>query len=280
MGYDIGLILPAHNEEERIIHVLDSITTTFTPEIENAPTLEILPILIDSCSDDSTYDTMYWQVFARQILGTIGRVEIKRVKEKGLAFALKTGFEEALSIFTRCYHILKADVDSDLTEVMKTFVPAVIFDPAFVVSKRKREFLTDHPEYSREQQYEKTRWEDIANVMKTEYPNWDLDPSTCGTQLIRYDVAMKLLKDERFQNYDRPWGLDFLTALLAPELAGWQISLGGVPSFAVMDLDGTFDPGRRPLEKIQSQYDTYLEIIAMLKGKEPQELSHLYRENP
>jgi len=242
MGYDIGLILPAHNEEENISRIFGKIKANYTPDIENAPPLQILPILIDSGSDDSTLYNICAQADVHQHLGNIHRVDIQQVSEKGLSLA------------------------------------RVLMDPDFVVSMRKKEFLTAHPQYSKEQQYEKERWEDISTVMKTEYPRINLDPATCGTHLIKYDLAMKLLDNETFQKYDKPWGLDFLIALLAVDLIDSnQISFAGAPSMGVVELKkGNFDPSRRTLDKIEAQHDTYLEIIAMLKGKKPYMLSKLY----
>ena len=62
-----------------------------------------------------------------------------------------------------------------------------------------------------------------------------------------------------------------------PEIKGMAQALDlKIQRKMVTFSNGKYDPSRRTKDKVRAQYDTYIEILAELEGKQPQDLSPLY----
>lgn len=276
---NLVILLPAYNGAESIKANLSSLREDL--KIEGFPwmdEIDIIPIVLDDGSLDDTAEASVRMLNAAYVTGAVKDALVYRTDHNiSLSEVLKRGYQIALNYGT--HHVLKTDVDFDFSfkEVIQQFVPRVFSDPQFGVSRRERAFDTEHPEYGKTQAYEKKRWEDVMKLMEEHYPGYPIDPSTCGTQLLRHDIVYNLIQDARFRHYDKPWGLDFLVALMYPEVTVPDIVFEGHPvEFGLNLFEGKFDPARRPYDKVKAQYDTYIEIIGMMKGKDPQDLSGLY----
>ncbi|GAG00442.1 unnamed protein product, partial [marine sediment metagenome] len=98
----------------------------------------------------------------------------------------------------------------------------------------------------------------------------NLDPASVGSQLYHRDFIDSMLKNPLVKNHNKRWGLDLLIALLGISSDKFNV--------AVKKIDGKYDISRRPHEKVKTQYDTYIEIISQIVGKEPEKLSWLYNK--
>lgn len=147
-----------------------------------------------------------------------------------------------------------------------TVVGGVLYAAQVVAGVRWREIL-EH-----ENPYEVWRRNDTVSILEREIGLKNLDPPSCGTQFYEAGALLKLLADKRIAQYDKRWGLDFIVPLVAQRI--------GLKTDVIPIENGSYDPERRPADKVGSQYDAYIENIASIVGKNPHEISETYRKTP
>jgi len=122
-----------------------------------------------------------------------------------------------------------------------------------------------------ENAYEVLRREDILKVLNEEIGIKGLDPPSVGSQFYRKEFLNKLLEIPIVKNYEKRWGFELLLDLVSVKL--------GINLYIVHIEKGNYVPSRRQKEKVDAQYDSYIEIIAQLNNKPPESLSKLYKGN-
>lgn len=254
---NIALVLPAFNEESGIERALRNVKSG----INLFPQYNFTLFTVDDGSSDNTSEAIaHWSEFLDLNLSP-SRNDVNI----GIAQTLKKTYREVVQ--TDNDFIIKTDLDSDFDQriVLERLVPYVLSDEQIVAGVRWREITIE------ENAYEVERRKDVLRILREELNVRKLDPPSIGSQFYRKEHLIYLLNDPMVGSYDKRWGFELLLDLVSAKL--------GFVAPVVQIEKGNYDPLRRPREKVDAQYNSYIEIIADLKGKLPQELSSLYNNN-
>ena len=257
MNKKIALVLPAYNEEQGIAAALGNVARGMGhfPDY----TFELFPI--DDGSQDNTFRVIEAQ---GQALG-LNCHPHKNPENQGLVRTLKYTYERILADHHDVDYILKTDLDADFDQerVLQRLLPYIDDYVDVVAGIRWREITRE------ENAYEFERRTEIFKILTDELGLSKLDPPSAGSQLYTREAAQQIFAHPTVENYDKRWGLDFLVPLVARSL-DLDVEISAIEN-------GSYDPGRRPEDKVRLQYDTYLEIIGQLVGKSHEQLSKLYK---
>lgn len=244
MKKNIGLILPAYNEEGNLEKSIKNIEKGMS----KFPYYKFSVYPVDDNSTDNTYKRLVeWQVNSKyEIIAT------KNSKNMGVAQSLKNMY--GVIAYVGEDYILKTDMDSDFDQsvVLERLLPYVESTEKIVAGVRWREITKE------ENAYEVTRRNEVLEVLKREYGVTELDPPSVGSQLYEVNHLRKLMNHPYAVGYDRRWGFEFMLDLLSAKLEGKH------PPIVKIEK-GQYDPARRPKEKVDAQYTTYLQIMKELK---------------
>lgn len=173
-------------------------------------------------------------------------------------------------------YVIKTDLDGDFE-----FLAVLSCLLSYVGSSFVNVVASRWIEPDRFKIYEKKRREEILEIMEDNQKALnldslnvmikDFDPASAGTQLYRSDILKEIINHPLIKNYNKRWGLDFLVPLIVLGLKD-----GGVK---IEKIKGNYQRGRREFIKIKNQFDIYIEIIANLLNKKPEELSEYYFYN-
>ena len=249
----IALILPAYNVEDYIERSFSNIQKG----IEKFPEHEFTLFPIDDASKDRTYEAIcYFGVHYKL------RVRpFRNPKNIGNALSLKRIYQSTINTANDVF--IKTDLDADFNQqtVIERLMPYVTKDVELVIGVRWRRFTQE------ENPYEYAWREEELKILKEHFGIDNLDPPSTGSQFYKKSLLKELLSWPVVQMYDRRWSLDMLLDLLSIKLdKKVEINLE----------DGHYDSVRRPKEKIDDQYNCDIEIISLLTGKHPREISKLY----
>ncbi|MBW2972925.1 glycosyltransferase [Candidatus Woesearchaeota archaeon] len=256
MKKKIALVLPAFNEEKGIASSLLNIRAG----ICEFPQHDFKLFPIDDASSDNTYEAIqHW--------GRVYELKLRPFKNQqnmGVAQSLKKMYK--IIAKTDVDFIIKTDLDSDFNQriVLEELVPYCDTDEKIVAGVRWREITPE------ENAYEVERRNDILKILEEELGVTELDPPSVGSQFYSRGHLETLLEQPMVQAYDKRWGFELLLDLVSAKI--------GVKAPVVRIEKGQYDPARRPPEKVDGQYNAYIEIVAALIGKAPQELSKLYNK--
>tara|TARA_B100000315_G_scaffold245027_1_gene270411 strand:- start:473 stop:1267 length:795 start_codon:yes stop_codon:yes gene_type:complete len=258
----VAVVLPAYNLEETIASSLGRIEAG----IENwSSEYDFEVFVIDDGSEDGTYQAA--QEWSEE--HPLGINLDKNPENLGLAETLRRAYQRVLE--SDPDFILKTDLDADYDQ-RKTF------DKLLSVPEKPHVItLVGDRNFPREQNpYDFDMREDMLRILgeepdlgRLEPDLGRLDPSTIGSQLYQAAYVRHMLKQEITMNHRKRWGMDLIMSLFAFVKNGFDAMM--------VDVDmGEYDPTRRPKEKVRAQYDAQIEIIGVLVGKSPQELSLMY----
>ncbi len=233
------VFLPVYNEKQYIKPVINEITETLKKlEKEHERTYDILVVNDNSDSE---------------LLGMLKDIAKENTKlsianhgiNKGLAAAIKTGFDYSLD---NGYDIVMR-TDCDLEQLhsdmlMKLNNADRNFD--VVVGRRHIQF----PENSLEG---KTTYKRTMEL--NEKFGLDLVEPSSGNHRSYRKILEKVVDTDYYQDYSRRWGLDTVLVVLAKKLGG---------DIGYVDVEGRYEPDRRPDEKVITQDRIRKEIIAEL----------------
>ncbi|MFH0829945.1 MAG: glycosyltransferase [Candidatus Aenigmatarchaeota archaeon] len=262
MPKTVAVVLPAFNEADGLkkpfANIKDGIDE-FRRLYDNS--FKLFPI--DDGSTDGTYDVMV-RCCADYELPAI---PYRNEKNLGIARTVHDAYIRILSQFNPDY-FLKTDLDADFNQqtVFERLMPFVVNGADAVAGIRWREISRA------ENSHEVDRREDMLRILKEEFGLTEFDPPSAGSQLYSRKAMATLLDQPMIRNYNRRWGFDVAMPLLARKL--------GFGAPVVKIENGSYDPKRRPKEKVDAQYDAYVEIVGQLTGKKPAELSTLYAIPP
>ncbi len=252
----IALVLPAFNLEGMVYNSLEKVRAGTV----DFPAHHFIFYPVDDGSTDGTFAEIERYGAGHQL----AILPYRNPKNKGLVQTLRETYQRVLTDGLSDY-VLKTDLDSDFDQclVLRWMVPLIDSKTQIVAGVRLRPITRE------ENEYEYDRREDVFRIMRGELGLDDIDPPSAGSQLYSASFLSHLLDHSLIQRYDKRWGFDFLLPLVGRSLGA------DVP---VVHIErGRYDPARRPRDKVREQYDSYIEIMAALLGKNPQELSALYR---
>lgn len=251
----VAVVLPAVNEED----VLEKSFANVKKGMILFPQYEFQLFPIDDGSTDNTFNAMLEWCFEYDLPAVIHR----NPKNIGVAATVHEAYVRILSQCNPDY-FMKTDLDADFNQqtVFERLMPFMANGADAVAGVRWREIKRE------ENSYEVDRRDDMLRILKEEFGITEFDPPAAGSQLYSRRAMSRLLDQPMIRNYNRRWGFDVAMPLLARKL--------GFGAPVVKIENGSYDPKRRPKEKVDAQYNAYVEIVSDLTGKEPSSLSRFY----
>ena len=250
----IAIVMPAYNSEEYIEKSFLNISNG----ISLFPQYKFTLFPIDDASIDDTYQAfLHW--------GEKFKLEIRPFKNHqnlGNAVTLKKTYQSIIDTDHDAFIKTDSDADFNQATVLEKLVPYIEGDKELVVGVRWRIFTPE------ENPHEYAWREEELKILREVFGIMGLDPPSTGSQFYKKDLLKELLSWPVVQMYDRRWSLDMLLDLLAVKLG---------KKFEIINIeDGAYDNSRRPKDKVDDQYNCDIEIISLLTGEHPKELSKLY----
>lgn len=233
------VFMPVYNEKQYVKPVINEITETLKKlEEENERRYDLL--VVNDNNDSELIGILHDIVRENAKLSFVNHGT-----NKGLAAAIKTGFNYSLNngydltIRTDCdLEQPHSDVITKLNSASKEF--------DIVVARRHIQF----PENSLEG---KTTYERTMELNGKFGLN--LDEPSSGNHRSYRKILEKVVDTDYYQDYSRRWGLDTVLVVLAKKLGG---------NVGYVDVEGRYEPNRRPDEKVILQDNIRKEIIAEL----------------
>lgn len=251
----VAVMLPSYNEGQGVKPALENVQRG----IVQFPEFDFRLHLVN---DASTDDTQYWMERSLDELGLEAKIITNSVN-LGVAETAKNVFTYFIEDLNADY-IMKTDLDDDFdqTRVIEKLIPYTKTNSGFTIGMRWREFHRD------ENPYEFDRREDILKVLKDVMGFEDLDPPSSGSWLFKKDFLRDALSHPYIKSYERRWGIGETIAIIGRGLNWW------IP---VVNIENSsYDPLRRPKDKVDAQYNAYFEAISYVTGISPRKLSPYY----
>jgi glycosyltransferase involved in cell wall biosynthesis len=258
MAKRVAVILPAFNEANGLEKSFRNIRNG----MKEFPECDFKLFPLDDASTDGTYDAML------RLCADYGLPAIFHRNRQNIGIAA-TVHEAYIRILDkhRPDYFLKTDLDADFNQqtVFKRFMPFVVNGADAVAGIRWRTITRE------ENSHEVDRRDDMLRILKEEFGLTEFDPPSAGSQLYSQRAMERLLDQPMIRDYNRRWGFDVAMPLLARKFFSAPV---------VKIENGSYDPKRRPKEKVDAQYNAYVEIVGRLTGKKPSELSAFYNIPP
>lgn len=218
------------------------------------------------CVDDGSRDHTWGEI--QRLKSAVGWPLVARQNREnlGLVETLKRTYRYVLENLPEVTHVVKLDADEEDAQGRALLAMTRLAHQGADVGVGVRGL--DLSECGTP--YEKARHADVRDIFRDRLAAGWMQPASAGVQMYRAESLRELLTHPLAVGYERRWGLDVLLPLLATRLdltVDW-IRMSG----------SDYDPARRPDDKVRLQYDTYVEIAALLLDAEPASLSALYRD--
>jgi len=254
MPRTVAVVLPAFNEADGLKKSFLNIRNG----IRAFPEHDFKLFPLDDMSTDKTFDAMVRWCADYKLPAIFHRNE----KNLGIARTVHEAYVRILDKHKPDY-FLKTDFDADFDQeaVIRRFAPFIENGMDVAIGVRPDENA-----------YEIERRDDMLRILKEELGITGFNPPSAGSQLYSRKAMTTLLDQPMIRDYNRRWGFDVALPLVAKKLGF------GVP--VVKIENGSYDPKRRPREKVDAQYNAYVEIVSQLTGKKPAELSTFYNIPP